>query len=432
MRYVWFHAVLFVGVAAVLMVGVAPAAEPRRPAPRGVRIVFPGVPYTWTAPPLPEPKGRIARVSNVRELRAALRSGIRDTTVLLADGVYRLHKPIYLSNVHNVSVRSAGGDRDKVVIKGPGMKHERGKPNFSGLNWSGSCSGLLLANLTIRDFRYHGIHITGKDVRIYNCRFVDMGQQLVKVNAAGDQIPDKGVLEYCLIEYTDRLWGGNYTQGISIVRGKNWTVRHCVFRNIRGAKGAGMGGPAILMWGGSEHMAAVGNVFIDCDCGIAFGIGRNRRGPYHLTDGLIAANVFVRNQVEQGSDHGIAVANGKDIRVVHNTVWNPSPKRGGINWSIEYRFDCDNLLFANNLSLMRIAKRNGRHTNIKLKGNVVSDDPSWFKNVQKYDLHLTDKAVGALGKAVPVAEDRLSPAVDVDGEPRPLRGADLGADQRGK
>ena len=422
----------YVGVLlSVVVCATAWAAGKTEPAAKvGRKIIFPGVPYTWIAPALPAPKGTIVNVKNVRELRAAVRSGVRDTTVLLADGTYLLRQTIHLANVRNLAIRSAGGDRDKVIIKGRGMAHRRGQPNYSGITWAGSSSGLLLAGLTFRDFPYHGVHISGQDVHIYNCRFVDIGQQLIKVNAVGDLIPDGGVLEYCLIEYTDRLWGGNYTQGISIVRGRNWIVRHCVFRNIRGARGAGMGGPAILMWGGSQRMAAVGNIFIDCDCGIAFGIGQNRRAPYHLEDGLIAGNVFVRNHAERGSDHGIAVASGKNIRVVHNTVWNPSPKRGGINWSIEYRFDCDNLLFANNLSMMRIVKRNGKHTNIKIDGNVVSTDKSWFSDVSKYDLHLTDKAAGALGRAVALVADKLAPPIDADGDRRPDKGADVGADQR--
>jgi len=420
---------LWLAVVLLAVLGCA-TLEPGEAAEKRVKITFPGVPYTWLAPPLPEAKGKVVEVKDVRGLSAALRGGVRDTVVLLADGVYKVTRPIHLSRAQNLTIRSASGDRDKVIIEGTGMAHVRGRMKYSGITWAANSKGLQIANVTFRHFPYHGVHISGKDVHLYNCHFVDIGQQLVKVNAVGDQRPEGGLMEYCLIEYTDRLWGGNYTQGISIVNGRNWIVRHCVFRNIRGAKGAGMGGPAILMWGGSKHMAAVGNVMINCACGIAFGIGKGKRGPYHLEDGLIASNVFVQSQPERGSDHGIAVASVKNVRVVHNTVWNPSPKRGGINWSIEYRFDCDQVLFANNLSMMRIAKRNGKHTNVTLKGNVVSTDAAWFKDLKMCDLHLSDKAVGALGKAEPLEKDPLLPVVDADGEPVPAKGADVGADQR--
>ena len=208
----------------------------------GVKITFSGAPYTWTAPVLAEPNGKILRISSVRELEAIVCGDVHDTTVLLADGVYHLNRPLILDEARNLTICSESDDRDKVIIKGPGMAHIEDRPKFSAINWSGTCSGLQVANLTIRDFPYHAIHISGKDVHLYNCHFVDMGQQLVKVNANRDMIPDKGIMEYCLIEYTDRLWGGNYTQGISIVRGKNWLVRHCVFRNIRAARDAGLGG----------------------------------------------------------------------------------------------------------------------------------------------------------------------------------------------
>ncbi len=422
--------VLLPVAALTVLVGLAldPAAcaADASAAKAGKKIAFPGVPYAWTATPLAEPKGKVVRVSNAGELRKALRNGAKDTSVLLADGTYRLEKPIFLGGTRNLTIRSASGNRDAVVIQGPGMKPDPGKPKFSALNWTKSSSGLLLADLTVRDFRWHGVHVGGgKDVRIYNCRFLDMGQQHIKVNGAAE----KGVLEYCLIEYTDRLWGGNYTQGISVNSGQNWTVRHCVFRNIRGAKGAGMGGPAILMWGDAKHMAAVGNVLIDCDAGIAFGIGRSRRRPYHLTDGLIAGNVFVRNQVEKQSDYGISISACKDVRVLHNTVWNPC-RKGGIKWSCEYRFDCDGLLFANNLSMMGLKARKGKHTNIQTRNNVASKDASWFVDVAKYDLHLTGKAAGALGKGAALKKDGLSPAIDVDGDARPAESADVGGDQR--
>ncbi|MFW6158222.1 MAG: hypothetical protein ACOC8E_02555, partial [Planctomycetota bacterium] len=242
-----------------------------------VRISAPDLPYTWTAPALPAAKGRIVRCSTAAELRRALRGRARDVTVLLADGTYKLERGLVLNGARNVVIRSASGKRDEVVLQGIGMAHKRGRRRYSGIQWSARSRGLLLAHLTIRDFPYHGIHVSGDDVHIRNCRFVDMGQQLIKVNAVGERRPENGLVEYCLIEYTDRLWGGNYTQGISIVNGKTWTIRHNVFRRIRGAKGAGTGGPALLIWNGTEHAAAVGNVIVDCDCGIAFGIGRRRR-----------------------------------------------------------------------------------------------------------------------------------------------------------
>ena len=411
---------------AALWLAVVPAAS--LGADDGTRITASGLPYTWTAPALPETKGRTVRCGTVAELKTALRGAPSDVTVLLADGTYKLDRGLLLNGARNVVIRSASGDRDKVTLQGIGMSHKPGRPKYSGIQWSAKSSGLLLADLTIRDFPYHGIHVSGDDVRIRNCRFVDMGQQLIKVNAVGELRPENGLVEYCLVEYTDRLWGGNYTQGISIVRGKNWVLRHNVFRNIRGAKGAGMGGPAVLIWGGTEGAAAVGNVIVDSDCGIAFGIGKNRRGDFHVNDGLIAGNVIVRTTAERVSDHGIAIAHGRNVRILHNTVWNAVP-RNGIRWSCEYRFDCRDLLFANNLTSLPIQKRNGAHVNIRLEGNVVSADPAWFPGLKKNDLHLGEKATGALGRAAGLKKDVLAGAVDIDGDPVPEKSANVGADQ---
>ena len=128
------------------------------------------------------------------------------------------------------------------------------------------------------------------------------------------------------------------------------------------------------------------------------------------------------------SDYGIAVSNGKNIRVVNNTVWNPV--KTDLNWSYEYRFDCEDLLFANNLGLFKIEKREGKHTNIRIVGNVFHVDSSWFVSLEDYDLHLSEKAIGALEKAVKLSNDPDLPNVDIDGEPRPAVGDDIGADTR--
>jgi hypothetical protein len=390
----------------------------------GTRITAPDLPYTWTAPALPKRKGRVVRCSTVAELRAALNGAVKDVIVLLADGTYKLNRGLILNGARNVTIRSASGDRNKVTLKGIGMAHKPGRPKYSAIQWSAKSSGLILADLTIRDFPYHGIHVSGDNVHIRNCRFVDMGQQLIKVNAVGALRPEIGVVEYCLVEYTDRLWGGNYTQGISIVRGKNWVLRHNVFRNIRGAKGAGMGGPAVLIWGGTEGATVVGNVVVDCDSGIAFGIGKNRRGEFHVKDGVIAGNVVVRTTAEPASDHGIAIAHSRNVRIAYNTVWNAVP-RNGIRWSVEYRFDCRDLLFANNLTLMPIQKRNGTHANIRLEGNVVSADATLFRDLKKNDLHLARRA----GTAVTLRKGALSGAVDVDGDLISRKNSSVGADQ---
>ena len=60
----------------------------------------------------------------------------------------------------------------------------------------------------------------------------------------------------------------------------------------------------------------------------------------------------------------------------------------------------------------------------------ISTHPG-YKSIEDYDLHLNQKAIGALGKADDIDQNEPNlPNVDIDGEPRPAVGDDIGADTR--
>ena len=63
------------------------------------------------APPLPRPKEPIVRVGAARALYEAARTCKPGTTILLADGVYLLDRPVVIA-ADRVSLRGAGGDRE--------------------------------------------------------------------------------------------------------------------------------------------------------------------------------------------------------------------------------------------------------------------------------------------------------------------------------
>ena len=62
-----------------------------------------------------------------------------------------------------------------------------------------------------------------------------------------------------------------YTNGVDVHGGRNWTIRHNLFRNFR-APQRPLAGPSILMWNGSSGTIAAGNTFIDCQREVAFGL----------------------------------------------------------------------------------------------------------------------------------------------------------------
>ena len=59
-------------------------------------------------------------VGSVAELERALRVARPDTAILLKSGEYRLERPLDVS-VEGLLLRSADGERDRVIIRGSGI-----------------------------------------------------------------------------------------------------------------------------------------------------------------------------------------------------------------------------------------------------------------------------------------------------------------------
>jgi hypothetical protein len=374
-----------------------------------------------SAPPLPAPSGNVVRVSTEPELQAAVRNLASDTTILIAPGTYHLTNTLYvgLRSLTNVALRGATNRRDDVVLVGPGMTNGNFGNTPYGI-WTGEgVQGILIANLTIRDFYSHPIILNAGTAspRIYNVRLADGGEQLVKSNpdpAAGKGI-DNGIVEYSVLEYSDtsRDW---YTNAVDVHGGTGWIIRHNLFRNIRAPFGQ-LAGPAILMWRGSHDTIVDGNTFVNCQREIAFGL--DDIAGYEHTGGIIKNNFIYRDTWVSG-DAGITLWDSASAQVLHNSIL----ISGTYSNAIEYRFpDTAGVLIANNLVDGAIASRDG--ATATLVNNSTAATPALFVNPSAGDLHLAATATGAIDTAVPVA----GAATDWDGEPRSQSAPDLGADE---
>ena len=205
------------------------------------------------APPLPPPAGQVVNVSTAAQLQSAVSALSSNTTILIAPGTYVLTTTLYINGTFaNVALRGASGNADDVVLAGPGMTNSNyGNVPF-GVWTGGNVQGVTIANLTIRDLYYHPIIFNAgtQAPHVYNVRLVNAGQQFIKSNPDGNGggVND-GVVEYTVIEY-DTTSRDDYTNGVDVHTGRNWTIRHSLFRNIRAPQGQ-LAGPAILMWNGS-------------------------------------------------------------------------------------------------------------------------------------------------------------------------------------
>jgi hypothetical protein len=310
---------------------------------------------------LATPSGTVVTVSTEPQLQAAVRTLTSNTTIVITRGTYFLSQPLYVHGpLSNVTIRGASANREDVVLVGTGMSYAGDARVPYGIWTGGGVRNVIIADLTIRDVRYHAlIFNAGTDrPRVYDVDLIDAGQQLLKSNpdAAGAGVND-GIVEDSVFEYTSRAPSA-YTNGIDIHAGANWTIRHNRFSNIVSPPGT-LAGPAILVWNHASNTVVNGNSFLNCARGIALGLVERARGTDHR-GGIIRNNVFVRFP-DQPGDVAISIADSPGTQILDNAVFvsgtYPSP--------IEFRYaSTTGGLVANNVTDGIIAARNGASTTL--------------------------------------------------------------------
>ncbi|MBI5324940.1 MAG: hypothetical protein HZB41_06675 [Ignavibacteriae bacterium] len=294
---------------------------------------------------------------------------------------------------------------------------------------------LLIQDLTAGRTLNHPITVQGKEgcdnVHFKNLHLIDAGEQFIKINNKEKEKCDNGIVEGCLIEYTDYpYWDGSkyYTQGVDkIGGGDNWIVRDCIIKNIRphpehldAADGAGA---PITFWQGGTNNLIERNIIINCRKGIELGIG-NGEG---VSNSIVRNNFVYREPGMAGGDIGISVNDSPDSKIYNNTViLNGTFDPGSGAKAIEYRFDnSTNLEIKNNLCDGEIWVRvNGLNPDIS--NNIYNADESWFLNAEGYDLHLNTSPEEAIDKGI----ELVDVSDDIDKQPRPVNGScDIGADE---
>ncbi len=284
------------------------------------------------ASPLPQPTGRVIRISTVDELFKATRELEAGTTVFLADGVYQMPAKLDMAG-DRVSLRGASGDRRKVILDFSTSRHGEGIGIRGG-------EGALVADLTVRNVKWNGIKISSElgaqRVTIHNCILHNVWQRGVK---APHIPPHKSALypracriQFCLF-YNDRPkrfsddetdtpknYNGNYIGGIDVKNTHGWTISDNVFMKINGRTGEGRG--AIYISEEGHDCLIERNVFIDCDVGIALG------NPSLGGDWLHCIDCVARNNlVTRCNETGILACHTKNCLITHNTVHDPKAPR---------------------------------------------------------------------------------------------------------
>ena len=369
-------------------------------------------------PPLTGPSGDVIDVQNVSQLNAALsQANINNgnTTIMLHPGTYRLTENLLFisSNMKNLTIRGSSGNRDDVKILGQGW-NDNSVTHIVNVQ----ADSFTLADVTIGEVFYHPIQIHSNDedaddCLIQNVRILDAKEQLLKVSGGGSKYADRGRVLCCLFEFTGGIAYQYYTGGIDAHRSKDWNIKYNVFKHIRSPE-SNLAEHAIHFWRESEDNLVEGNIIINCDRGIGFGLGDE------VPDGH-QGGLIMNNFVHTSRDVGIGLESAPDAKVYNNTVVTDNYNR-----SIEYRFaTTTGVHIANNLTTQSISDRSSGSSGT-IESNYVGVDTSIFFRAQSYDYHLIGVETGVTDSGIALPEVTQ----DIDCNSRIIgTGMDIGADE---
>lgn len=359
-------------------------------------------------------------VTTVAELKSAVtaaNNGSPDTTILLADGVYTLDGGLWISAA-NVTISGASGDRTLVTLQGDQM----GPGSSVATLITVAADGFTLSDITLQKSGNHLIQIKGElnadAATIRNCILRDSYEQMIKASVDLSNVTiasDNGLVENCLFEFTAGIGPQFYVGGIDAHGARNWVVRGNEFRNII-SPGGSIAEYAIHFWNGSADNLVEGNVIVNCDRGIGFGLDR-----FGNARGIIRNNfIYHSNNLGLFADVGIAVHNSPDTQIYNNTIFQEHDYPS----AIEYRFaGSTNVLIANNLSNRSIAQLDGASGSVD--ANVIDASKDWFADPTTGNLHLNNHILGVVDSGIAV--DGLTD--DIDGDTRLSGEIDIGADE---
>ena len=360
--------------------------------------------------PLPAPTGTVLNVSTPIELKGAVDQANNDgnVTIMLADGTYALDQGLFIHN-DNVTIRSASGNRDNVVIAGGGME---GTVPYCFSIEGNNCT---VADITLGDVRDNALLILhdSDDFLIHNVRFFNSGEFMLKVASAGGAATrtERGEVEWCLFEYTAGEAPDTYTGGINALQAVDWVVHHNTFRYID-YDGVEQAGPAIMFWIESAGTIVEHNTIYRCDRGIAFGSGS--AGGSH--EGGIIRN----NMIHTTRGDGISLESTTHTKVYNNSIWLEDDA-----FSIHPRYPATQYLSViNNLTNAAIFASEGA-TGV-IETNFTNAQLSWFVDPQSGDLRLADSITTVCEQGQSLSDVEI----DFDCEER-AKGEfyDLGADE---
>lgn len=396
--------------------------------------------------PLAPPEGKVIDVGpdEAGDLRAIVGSLETGDTVALADGTYDLNGEYLWIETPGVTLRSASGNPDRVVLDG----------GYTGSEIvTIAASDVTVAELTIRRAYTHGIHVTSSDAGdtlntlIYRVHIVDSREQAIKINPHNTSgvYPDNGVVACSHLLLTDGgrpdvnpTSGGCYTGGVDAHQARGWVIRDNLIEGFWCE--TGLSEHAVHFWRGGRDTVVERNRLVDNARGVGFGLSTDGDARIYddnpcpsAGDGYVChyRGIVRNNEIFVSSPNLLASADGFDCGIclwsacgataVHNTIVSTGDNFSAIEWRFE---TTQNLLIADNLTTHTLRERDGAHATEQT--NLQNAPLSIFVDGIEGDLHLDGNAHAALDTGTALESGLCD--FDMEGNPRPNGAApDLGA-----
>jgi hypothetical protein len=215
-----------------------------------------------------------------------------------------------------------------------------------------------IIGVTLQNSRWHLIQIRSEqDVDFFtmdNCILQDAGQQLLKVSGGEKgHYSDFGVITNSLFQYTAGIGPNYYIGGIDAHRAVDWLVQNNMFKNIA-SPAEQVAEHAIHFWRDSSNIKTIGNIIINSDRGIGYGLS-NRDNESR--GGIISDNIIIHTATEHPfADVGIALESSPETSIINNIIYSMTSYPN----AIEYRFDKTyGVLIHGNTTNKAIKKRDG-------------------------------------------------------------------------
>ncbi len=387
--------------------------------------------------PMPMASDNVVHVSpsqsaQLSDLVSQAESG---TTLSLADGEYNLAGDMLWFAKPGITLRSASGHPESVILNGGYATTEV---------VTVAASDVTIAEITIKQAYTHGIHVISSSLgstlntQIYRVHILDSREQAIKINPhnASGVYADQGSVACSILKLTDSgrpfvnpTSGGCYTGGIDAHQAKDWTVRDNHFEGFWCP--SGLSEHAVHFWRGGANTIIERNTFENNARAIGFGLANSgsARTYNDLQCTSVPATTYVdhyagiiRNNLinntdpslygsSSGVDCSICLWSACDAKVVHNTQYGGQAGFSGIEWRFA---GSQSSLIANNLVSDPIRQREEASANEQ--SNRMLTDTGVFVDASGGDFHLQSNATSLIDQGTPL-EAGLS-TQDFDQSPR--------------